>query len=115
MANWTDVARIAAALPETTPGQAHEGSPTYEVAGRQFARLRWNNEGREILQFWTPDRESLAAASPTTYWLAKAFPAAIFAWLDQLDTPELTELLTDSWTARSPTRLRRMHSPRPAD
>jgi hypothetical protein len=77
------------------------------VAGRQFARLRWDDDtGREILQFWTTDpgaREALAQAE--AYWLAKAFPAAVFGWLDQLDTAELRELLVDSWLARAPKRL----------
>ncbi|GAB3945500.1 hypothetical protein GCM10029976_071390 [Kribbella albertanoniae] len=109
MADWTGVGRVAAELPETAPGVAHEGSPTYEVAGRQFARLRWNDEGREILQFWVPDdRGALVAASPDTYWLAKAFPSAVFAWLDQLDDDELTEVVTDSWSARAPVKVRRL-------
>ncbi|MFB6721715.1 MmcQ/YjbR family DNA-binding protein [Kribbella sp. NPDC056345] len=111
MADWVRVGRVAAELPETAPGVAHEGSPTYEVAGRQFARLRWNDEGREILQFWVPDpadRQALVAASPDAYWLAKAFPSAVFAWLDQLDENELTEVVTDSWTARAPAKVRRL-------
>ncbi|TDD56340.1 hypothetical protein E1263_25200 [Kribbella antibiotica] len=111
MADWTEVERIAATLPETAPGVAHEGSPAYDVAGRQFARLRWNDAGREILQFWTPDpadRDALTAGSPATYWLAKAFPSAVFGWLDAIDAPELVEVLTDSWAARAPARVRRL-------
>ena len=42
MASWDDVGKIALALPEAMAGQAHEGSPAYDVAGRQFARLRWD-------------------------------------------------------------------------
>jgi hypothetical protein len=39
-------------LPDATAGRAHEGSPAGDVAGKQVARLRWD-EQREILQFWT--------------------------------------------------------------
>lgn len=108
MASWDDVGKIALSLPETTAGQAHEGSPAYDVAGRQFARLRWD-EGRELLQFWAGDREGLAASNPDAYSLWKAFPAAVFGWLDQLDTDELREIIIDSWRARAPKRLVKTH------
>lgn len=108
MASWDDVGKIALSLPDTTPGEAHEGSPAYDVAGRQFARLRWD-EGRELLQFWAVDREGLAASNPEAYSLWKAFPAAVFAWLDQLDTDEVHEIVTDSWRARAPKRLVKAH------
>ena len=38
MANWDDVGATALTLPEVAVGQAREGSPAYDVAGRQFAR-----------------------------------------------------------------------------
>jgi hypothetical protein len=49
VASWDDVGKVALGLPEVAAGQAHEGSPAYDVAGKQFARLRWDDEGREIL------------------------------------------------------------------
>lgn len=105
MAAWEDVGAIALSLPGVEPGQAHEGSPAYDVAGRQFARLRWDDD-REILQFWTTDpgaREALVRSDPETYWITKAFTAAVFAWLDRLPVTELHELLTDSYLTRAPT------------
>jgi hypothetical protein len=106
MASWEDVGPIALELAAATVGQAHEGSPAYDVAGRQFARLRWDEQGREILQFWAGDaREALVHGNPGTYWVVKAFPAAVFAWLDQLTPDELHEIITDSWRARAPKRM----------
>lgn len=35
MAKWDDVGATALTLPEVTVGQAHEGSPAYDVAGRR--------------------------------------------------------------------------------
>ncbi|WP_158290961.1 MmcQ/YjbR family DNA-binding protein [Kribbella antiqua] len=105
MATWEDVGRIALGLPDATIGQAHEGSPAYDVAGKQFARLRWD-EGREIMQFWAGDaREALVNSNPNAYWVVKAFPSALFAWLDQVDPEELHEIVTDSWRVRAPQRL----------
>lgn len=105
MATWDDVGKIALRLPEATPGQAHEGSPAYDVKGKQFARLRWD-DGREILQFWSNEgRDELVRAKPEAYWVVKAFPSAVFAWLDQVDATELDEIVTDSWLARAPKRL----------
>jgi hypothetical protein len=105
MSTWEDVGRIALTLPGAIASEAHEGSPTYDVSGRQFARLRWDDTGREILQFWTADREALVHGHPDTYWITKAFPAAVFGWLDIIDADELREIVTDSWRVRAPKRL----------
>ena len=61
MATWHDVERLAAELPETSLGEAHEGSPAVTVGDVQFARLRSPDDGREVLQFWVPERELVAA------------------------------------------------------
>ena len=40
------------------------------VRTQQFARLRWDDVGGEILQFWVPDPDLVAAYAqddPTTY------------------------------------------------
>jgi hypothetical protein len=105
VSTWADVGRIARDLPGTVAGQAHEGSPTYDVSGRQFARLRWDETGREILQFWTDDRDALVHGKPDVYWITKAFPAAVFGWLDTIDADELREIITESWRVRAPKRL----------
>jgi hypothetical protein len=106
VSTWEDVGRIALGLPGTVVSHAHEGSPAYDVSGRQFARLRWEDvTGREILQFWTEDREALVHDKPGAYWITKAFPAAVFGWLDSIDADELREIITDSWRVRAPKRL----------
>jgi hypothetical protein len=109
MATWEDVGRVAVGLPEVVAGVAHEGSPAYDVGGRQFVRLRWD-DGRELLQFWAGDaREALAAGNPEAYQLWKAFPAAVFGWLDLLDVEEMREIVTDSWRVRAPKRVVKAH------
>lgn len=104
MATWKDVERIAAGLAGAKPGRAHEGSPTYDIGRHPFARLRWDDDGREILQFWSldPDTEAALADRRDTFFVVNTFKVkvSVWAWLDQLDTGELTEILTDSWLAR---------------
>jgi len=104
MATWRDVERIALALDRAVPGVAHEGSPTIEVGRHPFARLRWDDDGREILQFWTQDlgTEAALADRRDTFFVVHTFAVkvSVWAWLDRLDEDELTEILTDSSLAR---------------
>jgi hypothetical protein len=113
MASWDDVGTIALTLPEVTIGHAHEGSPAYDVAGRQFARLR-HFKDRQILHFWVADlgaKQALMESEPSTYWTVHAFAthSSLWAWLDRLDRRELRELLVESWQARAPKRLTTAH------
>jgi hypothetical protein len=113
MANRDDVGTIALTRPEVTAGQAHEGSPAYDVAGRQLARLR-HDEDRQILHFWVADlgaKKALMKSEPVTYWTVQAFAthSSLWAWLDRLDQLELRELLVESWQARAPKRLAKAH------
>ncbi|GAA1579194.1 hypothetical protein GCM10009789_36110 [Kribbella sancticallisti] len=104
MASWRDVERIAGGLAGAKPGYAHEGSPTFDVGRHPFARLRWDDDGREILQFWSLDldtRQALADRSDV-FFAVQTFKVkvSVWAWLDRLDEDELSEILTDSWRAR---------------
>ncbi|MGH3447828.1 MAG: hypothetical protein ACRDP4_09420, partial [Nocardioidaceae bacterium] len=46
---WSDVEYLVARLPDPTLEQAHRGSPA-SYAGRQpFARLRWDEQDRQII------------------------------------------------------------------
>lgn len=104
MATWTDVERIASTLAGARAGLAHEGSPTYDIGRHPFARLRWDDDGREILQFWTMDlaTKEMLAGRTDTFARIDTFKVkvSVWAWLDRLDEQELTEILTDSWLAR---------------
>jgi hypothetical protein len=104
VATWGDVERIAGRLAGAKRGHAHEGSPTFDVGRHPFARLRWDDDGREILQFWSLelDSEDALADRRDTFFAVHRFrvKVSIWAWLDRLDEAELTEILTDSWLAR---------------
>jgi len=104
MATWQDVERIAGALAGARPGVAHDGSPTYDVGRHPFVRLRWDDDGREVLQFWTMDlgTAQMYAGRRDTFVRIETFKVKVSVWalLDRLDEQELTELVTDSWLAR---------------
>ncbi|GAB3589077.1 hypothetical protein GCM10027446_00550 [Angustibacter peucedani] len=104
MASWADVERIAPTLAGARAGHAHEGSPTFDVGRHPFARLRWDDDGREVLQLWSLDlgSEQALADRRDTFFVVHTFrvKASIWAYLDRLDVDELAELLTESWLAR---------------
>ncbi len=104
MATWRDVERIASGLAGARPGVAHEGAPTYDVGRHPFARLRWDDSGREVLQFWSLELDSGPALAdrPDTFLRVDTFKVKVSIWarLDLLDLQELTEILTDSHRAR---------------
>ncbi len=92
MATWRDVERIALALDGAKPGVAHEGSPTVDVGRHPFARLRWDDEGREMLQFWSLDlgSEQALADRRDTFVAVQTFSVKVSVWarLDRLAVEE---------------------------
>ena len=109
MATWQDVEEIAAALPGARPGVAHDGAPTFDIGRHHFARLRWDEDGTEILQFWTQDlaSEHSLADRRDTFFAIDTFKVkvSVWAWLELLQLDELTEIVTDSWRARRGVRF----------
>jgi hypothetical protein len=104
VATWRDVERIAGGLAGAKPGRAREGSPTVDIGRHPFARLRWDDAGREILQYWSLDLDSADALADRrdVFFVVQTFKVKVSIWarLDRLDEDELTEILTDSWLAR---------------
>jgi hypothetical protein len=113
MATWVEVERIGLSLPETALGQAHEGSPAVLVRTQQFARLRWDDEGSEILQFWVPEADLVQAyvqADPELYWGAPGFSKkVVMSRLARLSDDVVREVLVESWSARAPVSLRKAY------
>jgi hypothetical protein len=114
MATWDDVAAIARTLPGAVARRAPDDAPTYTIGRHPFARLRWADDGREILQFWTmgPGTAEMLADRRDTFFRIDSFKvkASVWAWLDRLDEGELTEILTDSHRARRGARDRQRPS-----
>ena len=104
MASWSDVADLVRGLPDAVAGHAHEGSPAYDAGRHHFARLRYDDEGRELVQTWTGDLgfADAAAERPDVFVVVHTFRFRVSTWarLDLLDRRELAELLLDSYAVR---------------
>lgn len=112
MSSWRDVEALCAQLPGAELGEAHEGSPAYFVGRHPFARLRWSEGGREILQFWSEEMDTAAAFAnrhdvfPVVHTFTHR--VSIWAYLDALSEREIAEMVLDSYLARGPASRRGM-------
>ncbi|MEE6168213.1 MULTISPECIES: MmcQ/YjbR family DNA-binding protein [unclassified Mycolicibacterium] len=117
MADWDDVARVAARMPETS-----ETSPrTWRVRKKlvawerplrkaDLAALGDDAPDGEILGARVPDegvKWALIADNPAIYFTTPHFDGypAILVRLSAIDVPELTELITESWLTQAPKTL----------
>jgi hypothetical protein len=110
MATEEDVRRIALSLPETTERPSY-GTPGFRVADRLFARLR---DDGESLVVWVADegeKRALVQSEPDKYFTTAHYdghPSVLVRWA-RVESDELTELLTEAWRLRAPTRVLRAH------
>ncbi len=107
---WADVDELAGRLPGAEAGVAHEGSPAWHAGRHTFARLRWDDDGRELVQVWTGemDTEPALADRRDTFVRIDTFRYRVTMWarLDRLDRRELAELLLESYDIRGGRRRR---------
>ena len=119
MATWDDVRRIVASLPETS----ERGTGEWRVRDKALAWERplrpkdLEELGKDaptgpILGARVPDlgaKEALLAESPEIYFTTSHFNGypAILVRLEEIDTEELRELLTEAWLDRVPKRMAR--------
>src|SRR5262245_62568735 len=113
MTTWSDVERLALSLPDTSAGEAHEGSPAFLVGSRQFARLRWDDGGAQILQFWVAEEvlvQGYVDQDPATFGGARGYSrTVVMAQLERLPEDLLRDVLVESWRARATATSRRRH------
>jgi hypothetical protein len=108
VATWDDVDDLVKGLTDARATTAHEGSASWSAGSHQFARLRWDDRGRELLQVWTGDLTASGAwsARPDTFVVVQTFRFRVCGWalLERLDRREVAELLLDSYTIRGGVR-----------
>jgi hypothetical protein len=120
VATWSDVDRLALALPETT-ADASRGLRHWNVRGKGFV---WERPLRKsdfkALGDAAPDgpilgarvehliaKEALLADDPAVYFTTPHFDgyAAVLVRLEEIALDELEELVTEAWLVRAPKRL----------
>ena len=108
MASWKDVDDLVRGLPDARATTAHEGSPSWSAGSHQFARLRWDDGGHELLQTWSADL-SLGDAlrdRRDVFPVVHTFRYRVSTWavLARLGRREVAELLLDSYAIRGGVR-----------
>jgi hypothetical protein len=108
MATWRDVDELAGRLPGVEAGTAHEGSPAWYAGRHPFARLRYDDAGRELVQVWSGEMDlpEALAGRGATFPVVHRFEHRVTVWgrLDLLGRRELAELLLDSHAIRGGAR-----------
>ena len=126
MASWSDVRKIAQALPEVTEPEAD--AYAWNVGTKGFAWERpLRKADREALGAAAPDgpilaamvpdlgaKEALLADDPDVYFTTPHFNGypAVLVRLERIGMPELTELLVEAWLAKASKRLAAQHRDR---
>lgn len=123
MASWTDVRRLALALPESAERTSADGNRQWVVRDKLFA---WERplRRRDLAELGdaAPDgpvlgvrvadigvKEALVTAEPDVFFTTSHFDGypAVLVRLDRIGRRELRETLTEAWLLRAPKRLSR--------
>lgn len=120
MATWSDVRRIALALPDVVEGADTNGLK-WEVHGKHFAyerplRKRDLDElgdsaptgdilGLRVAEL--DDKQGLIGSNPRVFFTVPHYAGypAVLALLERIELDQLEEVLTDAWLCRAPKRL----------
>lgn len=112
MATEDDVREIALSLPETVE-KPWFGSPGFRVKDKGFLRIRNEAEGGLVVFVGDLDeKEALLASDPAKFFTTSHYDGhpIVLVHLEAVDTAELRELITDSWPAKAPPKVRRAHA-----
>lgn len=109
MATWDDIVAIASNLPRVEVSTWNRSSPSLEVAGRSFARLRTEAEGAAVLMCDLAEKEALLAAGDPAFFTTSHYDEhpSVLVRLDLVDGAQLAELVVEAWRITAPVRLRR--------
>jgi hypothetical protein len=107
MATEDDVRRIALSLPETTE-KPWFGSPGFRVKDKGFLRIRSEAEGALVCFVADLDeKDALLASDPEKFSTTPHYDGypTVLVNLPAVGVDELTELITEAWRAKAPTRV----------
>ena len=107
MATEDDVRRIALSLPETIE-KPWFGTPGFRVKDKGFLRIRSEAEGGLVVFVADlGEKEALLASDPDVFFTTPHYDGypTVLVHLDKIDLDLLTELITDSWRVKAPTKV----------
>ena len=107
MADFADIQRIVASLPEAAEVFVAEwGHPTFRVRGKMFATGSQDSPTMSV-KASKEEQDELVAARPEAFEPAPY--VGRYGWvrvyLSKVDEPELRELLVEAWRRTAPKRL----------
>jgi hypothetical protein len=117
VATWKDVARVVAALPETTEASPHSWRVRNKLIAWErplrnadYAALGADAPVGDILGARVADegvKLALIADDPAVYFTTPHFDGypAILVRLAEIRVPDLQELITEAWLAQAPKKL----------
>lgn len=104
---WADVVALGAELPEVTESTCY-GTPSLKVGKTNFCRLRTEAEGGLVV-FCSLSEKAALLTRGGAFFTTSHYDGygAILVDLAAVDPTELRELLTESWRAKAPVRVRK--------
>jgi hypothetical protein len=108
MPSWDDVVAIGRGLPEVEESTWYR-TPSLEVRGKGFARLRTEAEGLLVLMCSLEEKEALLASGDPAFTTTPHYDGhgAVLVDLERVDPAQLAELVEEAWRRKAPARLRR--------
>ena len=107
MATADEVRKLALSLPDTDEHASYEGTPSFRVRRKSFARLRKDGESLVVFTDGLDEKEALLASDSAKFFTTPHYDGypAVLVRHAEVGVDELRELLTDSWRLKAPKRV----------
>ena len=106
MTTWQVTTDIAASWPGVEESTWYR-TPALKVAGKGFARLRTESDGKLMVVCSLAEKNALLAIDDPTFSTTAHYDGhgSILLDLDLVDPAQLRELLAEAWRAKAPRKL----------
>ncbi|MET0862922.1 MAG: MmcQ/YjbR family DNA-binding protein [Nakamurella sp.] len=112
MPTWQAVSEMAAAWPSVEESTWYR-TPALKVAGKGFARLRSEAEGKLMVLCSLAEKSALLGAGDPAFSTTSHYDGhgSILIDLSLVDPEQLRELLAEAWRIRAPRKLLESQDP----
>ena len=107
MITHDDIRRIALALPGSFERASYGGRPSFRTKKRMFTWIRDEPEALVVSVESLDEKEAMLSSEPAKFFTTPHYDghSMVLVRLDEVDTDEATELITESWRLNAPTKL----------